>query len=199
MNKLAAHWRGQAGFTLIEMVTVIMVISVLTALILVNTQVGNRRQELRDTAAEFVNRARNAEARASAAEPVDGTSRKAYGICLTSKNSADAAGTFPKSECAPPQGVADAYQVYARTVADTDANPLNQRPENPDILSSHELPKDVRFFFGGNLYLDYVPPQPLLFVRGSTNDQAVYLFSPKTKGYTKRIWIKPKSGAVYVE
>ncbi|MEX2043524.1 MAG: prepilin-type N-terminal cleavage/methylation domain-containing protein [Patescibacteria group bacterium] len=192
-------WRGQAGFTLIEMITVLMVIGVLTALILVNTLTGNRRQELRDSAAEFVNQARNAEARASAAEPVDGTSRKAYGVCLTSTGSSDGSGTFPDSTCAPPQGQANAYQVYARTEADTDANPeLDEPPDDPNILSSHELPGDVRLFSFGQFYLDYAPPQPTMFVNGGTSNRTLYVFSSKAN-YYRIIQVRPKSGAVYVQ
>ncbi|MDP4000569.1 MAG: type II secretion system protein [bacterium] len=197
---LAKLKADQRGFTLIEMVTVFIVIAVLTALILANTQTGDRRQELRDNAAGFVNSARNAEARASAAESVGGTSRKAYGICLTSTTAKDSQGnTFPNSKCAAPSGQANAYQVYARTLADSTAHPTwDTPPVLPDILASQKLPKDVRFFAFGQVYLDYVPPQPTLYVNGGTNDRWLYLFSNKAS-YYKLIRIRPKSGEVYVQ
>lgn len=198
--KLRAAITDQSGFTLIEMVTVFMVIAVLTALILANTQVGDRRQQLRDSAAGFVNSARNAEARASAAESVGGTSRKAYGICLTSTTAKDSQGkTFPNSKCAAPAGPANAYQVYARTLADSTAHPKwNTPPVLPDILASHRLPKNLQFYPSGQYYMDYIPPQPTLFALGGTNDRLLYIINNKDF-YNKRIRIRPKSGAVYVE
>jgi prepilin-type N-terminal cleavage/methylation domain-containing protein len=190
--------RDQRGFTLIEMVTVLMVIGVLSALILVNTQTGDRRQQLRDDASDFIASVRNAEARASAGQPVGGTSRKAYGICVTSTSASDASGSFPNSKCAPPGGnPSDAYQVYARTQADTDARPaLDQAPDKPDILVSRTLSKDVSIL-PKQLYLDFMPPQPLMSVNGNTNNRSLFFFSPQY-GF-KIVQLRPSSGAAYVQ
>lgn len=219
MKRLAEILRSQRGFTVIEMLTVLMVIGVLSTLILVNTQVGNRRQELRDSAAEYVNGVRNVESRAAAAEAVNdpetgqATSRKAYGVCVTSTEANDGKD-FPDSKCAPPGDNPDAYQIFARTLDDTSNNPaLDQSPEAPMILQSVRLPDDFQFELptesvgpSGTFFLDFVPPQPLLFVNGTVPDQPVDLriFYVKTDGCNsgadcKTIRIRPKAGAVYVQ
>ncbi|HEY8109120.1 MAG TPA: hypothetical protein VIF43_03865 [Patescibacteria group bacterium] len=196
---LRTAWRSQGGYTVVEMITVFLVISVLTALLVANTRVGDRRQQLRDSTAEFVGLTRDAEARASASSPIAGTSREAYGVCLTSTSSSDAAGAFPKSKCAPPAGAANAYQLYARTKADTDADPsLDQPPDNPDIISSKQLPNGVVFFAANQFYLDYTPPQPVLFVNGNTNNAILYVYGEK-EDYYRVIQLRPKSGAIYVQ
>ena len=207
LGRLPRAWRGQAGFTLIEMLTVFLVVGVLTTLILVNTQTGDRRQELRDSAAEFVNAARNAESRAAAAQPVNGTSRKAYGVCVTSSF------VIGQNRCTQTQAgrVSDLYQVYARNLSDSGQGALTHRPVNPDIISTHKLPKNFSFF-DDDLYIDYVPPGPYMFANGETTntfawiiyggpDQAQSKCNPGFSDYRdcKIIQIRPAAGAVYVQ
>jgi prepilin-type N-terminal cleavage/methylation domain-containing protein len=194
---------GERGYTLMEMVVAISIIAILTALVVANTRVGNKRQELRDAAAGYVTAARNAEALASGAQPVAGSSRKAYGLCLTTSQA------LPGGHCvAVPSGQrADAYQVFARRTAETQTSALaaiGLPPDNPDIVASFTLPRDLEFATPG-FYLDYLPPAPALRVTGQQPDRISLTI--RIVGHTncagsadcKNIVIRPRAGAVYVE
>lgn len=196
---LKGIWHSQAGFTIIEMLTVFLVIGILATLLLVNTRTGDRRQELRDATAGFITQVRNVEARAAAAEPIADaagteTSRRAYGICVSS--------TATATPCQPPlSGLADEYQLYARRVADTN---YSQRPANPDILRTVPLPKDVVLTTTVG-WLDYLPPQPSMLILGSTANRSVRMRQvsapPSCVGSPDCLTIqfRPRSGAVYVQ
>lgn len=213
---------SQGGFTLIEMVTILAVIAVLSGLVIANTQVGNRRQQLRDAAVGYVSAARNAESLASSSQAIPDpdqadqpAARKAYGVCITSS-------AIANTKCNAPSGaqVADTYQVYARdpdetspVVADSITNPADQ----PEIIATSKLPKDYSFVLQTSppntpatvyLYLDYLPPAPSMFADGDSLDRTLTIkhkdvslfqcfFGPK-KADCQTIQVKPRSGVVYV-
>ncbi|MEX1113595.1 MAG: type II secretion system protein [Patescibacteria group bacterium] len=197
--KLAFLFRDQRGFTMLEMVTVLAIVGVLSALVIVNTAVGDRRQELRDAASQFITHVRNVEARAAASEAIpdeegNPVSRKAYGICASS--------TVSDEPCAlPPSGTrADEYELYARQTDDTD---YASRPTNPDILQTVMLPEDVAFSVSGG-HLDFLPPQPSMLVVGSSADRAIgfqYQDVSNCGGSPDCVTIRfrPRAGVVYVE
>ncbi len=203
---------SQGGFTLIEMVTILTIIGILSGLLIVSTQVGNRRTQLRDAAAGYVSAARNAESLANSAQAVgpagSQTARKAYGVCITSSQ-------IPNAKCDDPVSVgkpADTYQVFARdpaeTAPDTQAALLN-RPGStvsgvsnpPFIVSSYKLPQDFTFSNPG-VWLDYVPPSGNLFKNGGTNNATLkirYKGSCANAKDCQTIQIRPPAGAVYVQ
>lgn len=203
---------SEGGFTLVEMMTVLTVIAILSAMVIVSTQVSNRRQQLRDAAAGYVSAARNAESLASSAQavtdPVTGqpTARKAYGVCLTSSQIPNNTG------CQAPSGdqTADTYQVYARRTAETTPDvkaSLALPPDQPTIVASFKLPTDYSFTTPGT-YLDFLPPAPTLYVNGGTvNTQLIIKYrnvdlsqcsSGSQKPDCQTIQINPLAGAVYV-
>lgn len=213
---------SEGGFTLIELITIMTVMAVLSALLIASTQVGNRRQQLRDAAAGYASAARNAESLASSAQavtdPVTGqpTARKAYGVCITSSEIANNTG------CQAPSGAqaADTYQVYARRLVETAPDvktSLVQRPDQPDIIASFTLPKDYSFA-APDIHLDYLPPVPALYANddtvdtnGGTDDTELIIKhkdvtlaqcssgSQQQKADCQTIQIKPLAGAVYVQ
>ncbi len=203
---------SEGGFTLVEMMTVLTVIAILSALVIVSTQVSNRRQQLRDAAAGYVSAARNAESLASSAQAVTDsvtgqpTARKAYGVCITSSEIAGTKCNVPAAD-----QTADTYQVYARQTAETSPDvlqALTQPPDQPDIVASFTLPTDYSFTTPGT-YLDFLPPAPTLYVNGGTaNTQLIIKYknvnlpqclAGSTKADCKFIQIKPLAGAVYVQ
>ena len=142
MNRVRQLASSQGGYTLVELLTVMGIISVLIALVVANTSIGDKRQQLRDTIAGYVTAAKQAETLAASSQPVsDGTNstpRLAYGICLTSSAAADAASL----KCqAPGTGQrVDTYQVYARRTGETI---LTDRPSQIDIISTYTVPKSI--------------------------------------------------------
>ena len=200
---------SQGGFTLIEMVTIIVMISILSMIILANTQTGNRRQQLRDAAEDYVSAAKHAESLASGSQAVadpdlggQKTSRKAYGVCITSSQIAN-------SKCANPSGqTADTYQVYARDLDETALSveaSLTSPPTEPEIISTFKLPQDYSFLIT-DVWLDYVPPTPAMFVNGlSSNRQVIIAYKDLTltecagNRDCRYIQVKPLAGAVYVQ
>ncbi len=198
--KLAFLLRDQRGFTMLEMVTVLAIVGVLSALVIANTVVGDRRQVLRDEAAGLVSLIRNVEARAAASEAIpddegNPVSRKAYGACATTT-----ASDVPCAAPGPGQP-ADEYQLYARRLDDTD---YTQPPTDPDILQTVELPDDVVFSWAGGGYLDFFPPQPRMLVVGSDADRSTtlqYEDITNCAGSPDCVTIRfrPRAGVVYVE
>lgn len=205
LRMLRAHLGNQRGYTLIEMVSVLGIVGVLSGLIIANTAVGNKRQQLRDAVAGYVTAAKQAESLAASNQLVtEGTTtvtspRFAYGVCITTSQ---VAGTT----CTVPTGTqpADTYRLYARRTADRN---YQSAPDLPDIISSHTLPKDV--YFNQSLltaqWIDYLPPTPSLQARGlSPAGELIIQLDHRPPGqttpsYTRTIGIRPKAGAVYVK
>ncbi|MDP9212246.1 MAG: type II secretion system GspH family protein [bacterium] len=199
-NLVRAALRSQRGFTMLEMITVLTMTSVLSALVIVNTGVGDRRQVLRDEASGLVSMIRNIEARAAASEAVpddagNPVSRKAYGACATT--------TANEDPCAAPAAgqPADEYQLYARRLSDTD---YTSPPTDPHILETVELAEDVVFSWAGGGYLDFFPPQPTMLIGGSDADRSTRLQYRDITDCTGSadcvtINFRPRAGVVYVE
>lgn len=193
---------GEGGYTLVEMVTVMAIIAVLSGLVVANTQFGDRRQQLRDATANYVTAAKLAESSASTSAVVGGSSRKAYGVCLTSTAQGD---NQTNNQCDQPAvGQAlDMYQVYARSTADTT---YTQPPNRvgvpaPNIIASYTLPKDMRFTSSlGNVWFDFLPPGPSLTLKGAgTSGQLTVQYGSGASGYSRIITINPGAGAVYAQ
>lgn len=203
--------RDQGGYTLVEMVSVLAIISVLSGIVIANTHVGDKRQELRDAVSNYVNAANQAESLASAAKPIgvgsgDTTtcpgaascSRKAYGVCITAGGAAATCN---------PMGIAvsklDTFQIYARRDAQTSIAPT---AGNVDIIATYTLPTGLEFSVAtGSTWIDFVPPGPDLLVNGggSANQTCTNKTITVTIGgsatYTRDALIKPCAGAVYVK
>lgn len=191
--------RSQSGYTLIELLAVIGIISVLTALVVANTAIGDKRQQLRDAVAGYVSAAKQAETLAASSQPVsDGsfsTPRLAYGVCLTSS----AAASGPALKCQAPSSTqrVDTYQVYARRITDT---ALTSRPDQPDIVASYTVPRSVEFSASAaTVWIDYKPPGPSLLANGLTTPQTVEATVVGRTEYKRQAGIRPGAGAVYVK
>lgn len=206
---------SQGGFTLIEMVTIIVMIAILSAMIFANSQTGNRRQQMRDAAAGYASATKHAESLASSsqaiADPNQGgakTSRKAYGVCITSSAIVDTPAN--PNRCRPPAAgqSADSYQIYARALEETSPTveqSLASPPDEPEIIETHKLPKDYSFITPG-VWIDYVPPTPTLFANGQTGfEQVIIAYKDlNVQNCTnnqdcRHIDIRPLAGAVYVQ
>lgn len=199
--------RNQDGFSLVEMMTVLTIIGVLSAIVVASTQVGNQRQQLRDAAANYVAAARNADTLAATSQvfpdPNQGNQnapRKAYGVCITSSQTSG-------SKCTVQSGQrADSYQVYARDTAETGGSvkaALEDPPADPHIVSTFTLPKDY-VFAEPHYYLDFVPPAPSLFVDGTQDSVSLIIRKFDAQGCTgnldcQTIRINPRAGSVYVQ
>lgn len=199
MNRLRQLVRSEGGYTLLEMVSVIAIISVLTGLVVANTVIGNKRQQLRDTVSGYVAAAKQAEGLAASGQTVtsgsEQTSRAAYGVCITSS-------AITNSRCSAISNAAtqplDTYQVYGRLSTDTN---YATRPNNPDIIASYTAPKNI-IFTSQAVWLDYLPPGPDLLANGNGNPGTNPVVTAQVVGnssYTRSAIIRPKAGAVYVQ
>lgn len=190
--------RSQRGFTMVEMVTVISIVAILSMIVIVSTQVGNQRQQLRDAAANYISAARNAESLANSGQVFEGAARKAYGVCITSSE-------ISNSKCGTPGGnqVLDTYQVFARVTTEATKASLGSPPAGPPyIVASFTLPKDFVFSEPAS-YLDYVPPGPTLYANGSQADIEIVIRHKDVTNCAgskdcQTIQIKPRAGAIYV-
>src|SRR2546430_301520 len=130
ISRLCRALASQGGYTMIELVSMMAIIAVLSTLVIANTSVGNKRQQVRDAAGQYVTALKNAESAATSSRTIAVGSvqlascndaaatscpRRAYGVCLTTSASVDGGGkcAVPASNTTP-----DAFQVYARTRAD---------------------------------------------------------------------------------
>ena len=194
---------GQHGYTLLEMVTIMAMISVLSGLLLANTRVGDKRQQLRDVAAGYVTAVKQAETLATSSQAVrdltDTTSpqtpRLAYGVCLTSS-------AITNSHCGRPGGTqrVDMYQIYARDVADTS---YGQRPGRngppPAIIANFTLPTDISFD-DAQIWVDYFPPGNRMLVNGRDDQGEIEVIARiGNQGTTRRAGLRANAGAVYVK
>ncbi len=187
MKRLTAVFADQRGYTLVEVVSMLAILSLLSALLIVNTRVGDQRQRIREAANQYVIAAKKAENAATSSQVVGGTARKAYGVCVTSITAVDSGG-----KCTPAGGTnATAFQVYARTA--TDATTASA-PVSPDIIASYKLPSGVTFT--SSPYLDYQPPVPKLTANGLTNNVNLVLSG---SNYSQTVVIRPNAGVVYVQ
>lgn len=201
---------GQAGFTLVEMVTVISMISVLSALVIANTRTSNDRQGLRTAANQFVAAARSAESQANSSRQVGSpaAARKSYGVCVSTTSANDIT-----QACARPTGSqkADKFQVFARIDAVVSQAVLATRPVNSIAIETYQLPKGFVFDLSGfdpqlGFYLDYLPPTAAMYVGGAQTETTLAI---KKEGATSTctstnpdcqiISLKPLAGAVYVQ
>ena len=190
---------GERGYTVVELMVIIGIIMVLTAMVMANTRVGDRRQSLRDAAEQIVGAARQAEAMAAGSQTVGGQHRRAYGICISDSS-------LPTAKCA--QGAGDVVQVYARSLTQcpltTAVCRFDLRPSDADIITSYRLPRNVRVSNGVGTYIDYVPPIPSMRVNGGTQNIAAGSFTVgfvtgTADAYSRSIIIQPRSGAIYVQ
>ncbi len=100
------------------------------------------------------------------------------------------------------------YQIYARDLSETSPTveqSITSPPDQPDIISSHKLPKDYSFVTGST-WLDYVPPGPTLYADGQQAvRQVVVAYKDLTLGECpgnrdcRYVQVRPLSGAVYVQ
>jgi prepilin-type N-terminal cleavage/methylation domain-containing protein len=199
VNRLRRLLARQGGYTVIEMVSVIAIISVLSGLVIANTSTGNKRQELRDTVAGYVAAAKQAEGLAASAQsipPADPAQasfpRTAYGVCITSSAINNPRCDAVSNAATQPL---DTYQIYARKNGDTN---YTIRPNNPDIISTIKASRNV-IFTSQSVWIDYLPPGPDLVAIGSTAQQTVSAQVIGQNGYIRNAVIKPKAGAVYVQ
>lgn len=197
---------NQSGYTVIELITLLAIVGVLSAITIANTRVGGVRQQIRDSAALYLTAVKRAEVMAASSTPVNDSaesnpelrskSRKAYGVCITSSQQ----GTDPAvNKCAKASGAQplNMFQVYARKTTDTN---YTQRPASPDIIESRSLPRNI-VFVSDQYYLDYFPPQPSLRVNGDSAVNQAQIDIKTTSGdtYQKAIIVRPLAGAVYVQ
>jgi prepilin-type N-terminal cleavage/methylation domain-containing protein len=202
MNRWRQVLGSQGGYTIIEMVSVIAIISVLTGLMIASTSVGNKRQELRDMIAGYVAAAKQAESLAASGQSISPSdqaqaafSRPAYGVCITSSAINNARCDAVANPATQPL---DTYQIYARKKNDTN---YASRPSNPDIISTSQVPKNV-VFTSQSVWIDYLPPGPDLLANGSSNPSSNPTVTGQVVGqssYTRSAVIRPKAGAVYVQ
>jgi type II secretory pathway pseudopilin PulG len=200
---------------MLEMITVVVMIGILSVILLANTQVGNRRQQLRDAADAYVSAAHHAESMASGAEAVTDssgqkTSRKAYGVCITSSQITNTPANPNRCKQVAPGQKADMFQVYARELSETSPtveNAVGSQPNQPSIISSTKLPKNYSFITY-DVWLDYVPPVPTLYTNGqqppSGRDIIIgykNLTELECRGNAdcRFIHVRPVAGAVYVQ
>lgn len=191
-QRLRSLFADQGGFTMVEMVTILAIIGVLSALVIANTSVGDQRQRLRDAVAQFVTAAKSAETGANSSQLVNGSSRKAYGICVTTSAQASS-----KCNAAGPGQLLDTYQVYART--STDQN-YAVRPSAPDIITTYSLPRNVTFRAdSATSWVEFRPPGPITSFNGSTSSSGNITIQTGTgnSAYNRSIQVNAAAGAVY--
>ena len=185
---------GQRGYTLIEMMVITSIVIVLTAMVIGNARVGDRRHTLQDSANLIVSAMRQAEAAAAGSQVVAGSHRRAYGACITDTS-------VPGGKCI--QGTGDAVQVYARTLTDCSPSACTLgRPTNPDIIATYRLATNVQVGNGAGTYVDFQPPVPSMKLNGGTAKYAAGAFTvilTTDAGYIRNIIIEPVSGAAYVQ
>lgn len=187
-------WRDQRGYTLIEMVSMMAIMAVLSGLVIANTKTGDKNQKLRDAADNIVTIARQAEAYATSSQVVAGSSRPAYGICLAASGNCSLTGTTGH------------YLIYARQNSDSN---FTQRPTlaPQDIIKYYSLssgivvqPLTTSGGLLGSLWVDYQPPGPTVRVNGASTTQIIRVrFQGGGPSYYKDIVINPGAGAVYVQ
>lgn len=182
-------WRSQGGYTLTELVVLMGIMAILSGLVVANTKVGDKRQELRDAANQFVSTARQAESMAAASQDVKGSSRKAYGICVSvNTTQCMAAGTGTPGTH---------FLLYGRRSVPTVDSTYTNAPAltSNDLVSSFKLPSKVTFEPSA-FWLDYLPPTPSLKLKGSDDTDGV--LKAVTPGYEQNIRVRTKAGALYV-
>lgn len=180
-------WRNQQGFTILETIVSLLIVGLLTALVVANTQTGNQRQKVRDGASRFVAAAKEAQSNALGLKVVNDETRKAYGVCITSSyapqpNACASPGSYP----------ADTYQLYARKLTDTN---YSVAPTAPDVLSTYKLPEGTTFSTGQS-WLEFQPPVPALLANGGVEEQTITIIQDS---YARDIIVRPRVGAVYAQ
>lgn len=218
MNTLRTIFHDQRGYSLVELLSILMIMGVLTLLVIFNTRTGDEHQQLRDAASDYTTAVKQAESMAAAAQPVldasDNTlkSRKSYGVCIT--------GEFASTPCTVSGAEkATRYQLFARRgnrcVADPTVTCLGWgKPDNNvDVIKTYTLPKSAVFVLdGASTYIDYMPPAPTMEVHRapgppvtSTNEIQIILSKDygqpcSTAGvYCNTIAMRPGAGVVYVK
>jgi type II secretory pathway pseudopilin PulG len=182
---------NQRGYTIVELVSLILIIGVLTVLLVSSTRVGDRRQVLRDQTSVYVNAVREAETYALSSKPVSGASRPSYGVCLTSSSSTDCSTTAGSP--------ITRINVFART---NPAQALSATPPGSAvvIIKSTQLNDKVSVTTGQSTFVEYAPLSGKLYVNGSntTNSELVFNYTGETS-YTRTVALRPLAGAVYAQ
>jgi prepilin-type N-terminal cleavage/methylation domain-containing protein len=205
-------WNNQAGYTLIEMVVMMAIITILSALVLANTKIGDQRQQRRDAVAGFVTTAHQAEVSAASSQVTmnspsssgiycqnNGTTcpRPAYGVCLS------VAG----QTCNPGAVNPTVYQMYARAQGDTSTT----QPTSAQVLKQYSLPSNTVLVAlvgtgascpaagAGAFWVEYAPPGPSIMTNGSNQSYTIWARSTKDTTYCAKALVNPGAGAVYVQ
>jgi prepilin-type N-terminal cleavage/methylation domain-containing protein len=180
---LAASLRSQRGYTLLELIVVLGIIAVLSALVVANMAFGDQNEGIRNSANKFVTMAKSAQSLTissrlltdSHGAPVldpqgQRVSGKSFGVC-TSNSEAELCGV----------GAPAFFQLFARQALPTDPScPLPQpvgvlngpsgscgTPSAPDILlATQAIPKNVTLTPAAGVYLEYVAPSGAFYVQG---------------------------------
>lgn len=139
----------QAGFTLIEMLVVIFIIGILSALLFANYRTGEKRYILTQASHEVVSNIRKAQNMAISGTDIPGTSHYGFGVY------------FSRGD--------NYYIVYA----DENGNSTYQ-PSDDVMIGTVNLPNKVSINalspLSNKLDIFFESPRPITYINGNNND-----------------------------
>lgn len=179
MDRFTRLLKDQRGYSVIELLSILMIMGVLTSLVVFNSNGRDTKQQVRDAASNYVTAAKQAESMASSSQAVlnastgQQESRQAYGVCLRSE------GATTPCTVIPTQPITK-YEVYARrgTRCPDPAVPCNGWPSPEaagiDVVKTYTLPKKAAFVqSAAQTFVDYQPPGPSMEVHETYNGAPV--------------------------
>lgn len=169
---------GSAGFTMIEMVTVLGIIVIMSVITFANYHSGNQQYVLENEAYLLAQNFRKVQEMALSSRDIPGVNAFGYGIYL---KQGDAGYKLYADLTDPPDGV---YQASDYTVLDVAmAKNVYFVSVTPDILS-----------------VNYTPPDPLTTLTGSTGQAVEATIVLGMEGVTKtQTVIVNRGGLIYVQ